>query len=115
MARPPINTGRMRTQVQFLQRTAGQDEAGQPVESWPVYVTKFADVRAPSGVASAQQVAANAETSVTAYSVRVRYCTDLTAGMRAQWGGVLADVAQVIPDHAMRRYTDVVCIVGGVA
>lgn len=114
MARPPIDAGRMRTQVTFLARTTAQDEAGQPVESWSTVATVFADVRGPSGMAAAERIAANAETSLTTYSVRIRYREDITAGMRAQHGSALMNVAQVVQDIGGRRYTDVVCVAGGV-
>lgn len=115
MARPPIAPGRMRGTVAFLRRQAGQDEAGQPVDTWVPHVSVFADVRAGSGLAAAQRLAADANTSAAAYSARIRFRTDITIEMRAQFGGQLFDVRAVLPDLAGRRHTDVVMVAGGVS
>ena len=115
MARPPIIPGRMRGRVTFLQRVAGQDAAGQPVDTWQPYVSLFADLRAGSGLAAAQRVTADAATSAAAYSARIRFRTDITIDMRAQYGGQLFDVVSARPDLAGRRHTDVVLVLGGVA
>lgn len=109
-----LNAGWLNRRVTFLQRSASQDAAGQPVETWTTYATRWADVRSPSGSAAAEQLAADRETSTVAYSVRLRYCTDITNAMRAQIDGITMDIAQVIPDRAGREHTDVVCVAGAV-
>lgn len=108
----PLNAGQFNRRVTFLQRSASQDAAGQPVDTWSTYATRWANVRSPSGSAAAQQMAADRETSAVAYSVRLRYCTDITIAMRAQIDGVTLDIAQVIPDRAGREHTDLVCVAG---
>lgn len=113
-ARPPISAGRLGRRITILQRTSVQDDAGQPVESWPALFTRWAWIKAPSGMAAAEGLAANRDTSTVTYSVRVRYCTDISAGMRVLHGADLFDIQQVIIDRAGRQYTDLVCTVGAV-
>lgn len=111
-----LNPGRLNCRVTILQRSAAtQDAAGQPSAAWSELATLWADVRAPSGTASAERLLADRDTALVAYSVRIRRRTDVTTGMRAQIDGATFDIAQVVHDHAGREFTDLVCVGGGVA
>lgn len=110
-----LNAGQLNRRVTIRQRSATQDAAGQPVETWTDLATVWAWIKAPAGVAAAERLAANRDTSTVTYSMRIRYRTDVTAGMRAAEGADLFDIQQVIIDRAGREFTDLVCTVGALA
>lgn len=109
----PLNAGRMTRRVTIEQRTAGVDAWGQPLTTWATVATVWADVRASSGSAAAERIAADRETSVTSYSMRIRWRTGLTAGMRVSDGSTRYSIVDVIEDVAGREYADLVCQQGG--
>lgn len=110
-----LDAGQLNRRITIERRTAGQDAAGQPLTTWETVAQVWANFRAPSGAASAERLAADREASLTTYSVRIRYRTDITAGMRVTEAGAVYDINQVIPDAAGRVHTDLVCTVGGAA
>lgn len=114
-----IAAGSLNRRLRIEQRDAGADDAGQPLETWSTVRTVWADIRAPKGLAAAEMVAAGHEASLTTYSARIRYCTDLTAQMRAvevvgEDDGQTFDIEQVIPDLGGRQHTDLVLTTGAV-
>ena len=109
----PLNAGRMNRRITIEQRTPGADAWGQPLTTWTTVATVWADVRASSGSAAAERVAADRETSVTGYSMRIRWRTGISAGMRVSMDSTRFDIIDVIEDHAGREYLDLVCQQGG--
>ena len=112
----PLNAGRFNRRIRITRPAAGQDAAGQPLTAEQLVCETWADIKAPSGSASAERVAADRETSPVAYSMRIRWRLGLTAAMRVyeRVGGVDVPytIAQVIPDAAGREYVDLVCLLG---
>ena len=108
----PLNAGDLNRRVVITQRDSGVDAAGQPVTTWSTLATVWASVKAPAGKAQAERMSADRSTSVVAYSVRIRYRTDVTAAMRAEIAGQVYDIEQVVQDLAGREYTDLVCVAG---
>ncbi len=108
-----LNAGRMNRRITIEQRTDGEDAWGQPLTTWTTVATVWADVRAASGSAAAERIAADRETSVAGYSMRIRWRTDITAGMRVSIGGTRYAIVDVIEDVAGREYIDLVCQQGG--
>lgn len=78
--------------------------------NWIDVATPWASIKTLSGLAA---IKADAQASVAKVSIRVRWRTDLTAGMRVLHGGVVYDVQAVLPDVAGREYVDLVCEIGG--
>ena len=109
-----LNAGRLNRRVTIKSRSSTQDAAGQQVETWADVTTVWGDIKAPAGAAAAERLGADRETSTAAYSIRIRYRTDITAGMRAYEGGTTYDIAQVLPVVARREYCDLVCVAGAV-
>ena len=72
--------GQMRTRLLWQAKIQGQDEAGQPIDGWTDVGPDWADFRVLSGL---EAIKADALTSVTKASCRVRYREDLTPDMRA--------------------------------
>jgi SPP1 family predicted phage head-tail adaptor len=108
-----LNAAALRTLIAVEQRTPGaHDAAGQPIDTWqPVAGSPlWADVRHLSGK---EAVAAGIEASTVAASIRVRYRTDIAAGMRVRIGASLYNIQAVLPDLARREYLDLPCTLGG--
>ena len=114
-----LPAGRLSNQVRIDQRTppGTVDAAGQPLAAWTPLVTLWADIKAPTGLAAAERLTADRETSLATYSLRIRYRTDITPAMRAVHlsTGTVFDIDQVLPDLANREHTDLVCTTGGTA
>ena len=72
--------GQMRTRLLWQAKIQGQDAAGQPIDGWTDVGPDWADFRVLSGL---EAIKADALTSVTKASCRVRYREDLTPDMRA--------------------------------
>lgn len=107
-----LAAGRFNRRITIQRRADGADAYGQPSTTWETHVQTWADVRAPAGRAAAQDVTADRTTSVAAYSMRIRYRTDITADMRVLLAGMVFDIAQVLPDLARHEHTDLVCVAG---
>ena len=65
----------------------------------------WANVRHVSGL---QAIRAGADVSVVQVSVRIRYRTDINAGMRLLHGSDVYDIRAVLPESG-RQYVDLVC------
>ncbi|WP_046060215.1 phage head closure protein [Paracidovorax citrulli] len=78
--------------------------------NWLDVGTTWASIKTLSGLAA---IKADAQAAVAKVSIRVRWRTDLAAGMRVLHGGVVYDVQAVLPDAAGREYVDLVCEIGG--
>jgi SPP1 family predicted phage head-tail adaptor len=98
--------GTLKNRVTFKQLTSGQDEIGQPVQTWTDVATVWADIRHLSGVES---IKADAETSIVKASIRIRRRTGLNAGMRAYFGTVIYEIKAVLPDEQSRERLDLSC------
>ena len=108
----PLNAGQLNRVITIQSRVAGVDAWGQPTQSWETLAITWAWIKAVSGASAAEQMAGDQQTSSVNYSVRVRYRTDVTAGMRITTNGQTLDIVGVVLDHAGREYTDIVCIEG---
>lgn len=83
-----------------------QDEVGQPVPGWVVVCRPWASIMKPTGI---QVVRADAEASVVKASIRIRYRTNVAAGMRALHGGKVYAIRAVLLDDQKREHVDLVC------
>ncbi|MGO4304195.1 phage head closure protein [Cupriavidus sp. RAF12] len=104
-----MEIGRLRNLVTIQRLVAGQDEIGEPVSTWVDVATVWANVAHKSGLES---IKADAPVSVVQASIRIRYRTDIDAGMRALCGAAVYDIRAAIPDVAGRQFTDLVCETG---
>ena len=101
-----IAAGKMKARVTISARDAGLDGAGQPVDTWTVIASRIAaDVRYPSGVS---EIRAGADSETLKASVRIRYRTDLDAGMRVAHRSRVLNIRAVVPNHA-DGYVDLIC------
>jgi len=89
-------------------RVSAQDSWGQPVEQWENVATVWMGIRFITGasIVSREQVAGGSEVSRPTAVIKLRYRSDLDAGMRVVSGGVVYDIRVVLPDEQDRRYVD---------
>lgn len=83
-----------------------QDSAGQPTGAWSIVCTPWANVRYLNGT---EAIKAGAETSTAKASVRIRYRTGITAGMRVHHGATVFNILSVLPDETDREALHLVC------
>ncbi len=100
-----ISAGRMPYRVDIQERTTTQDELGQPVETWSLVAATWGDVRHQSGL---QTIKADAVTSSVKASIRIRYRSGLTSGMRCVCNGKTYNIAAVLDDKR-NGFCDLVC------
>lgn len=101
-----MRAGQLRHSVKLQSLTAGQDDIGQPVQTWTDVATLWADVRFLNGM---ETVKADAGASVAKCSIRIRYRAGVTAGMRILEGSTAYDIRAVLPDSTGKRFLDLAC------
>lgn len=101
-----LQAGKLNQRVTIQRQTQVQDAGGQLVDAWADVATVWADIRNPTGLGA---IRADAQVSVVKTSIRIRWRTDIDAGMRLVHGMTVYDIGAVLPDHAGRTYVDLVC------
>jgi SPP1 family predicted phage head-tail adaptor len=93
--------------VTIQQPGTTRDALGQEVVGdWvPLDADVWANVKYLNGL---QTIKADAQTSVVKVSIRLRYRTDIEAGMRAVFGSTVFEIDAVLPD-SRKVYVDLVC------
>ena len=98
--------GQLRDRIKIQRRTDGVNEGGVPLTGGrQVFGSLWAHVRHPSG---SEAIRSGADTSTVKASVRVRWRTDLTAGMQMVHMGKNYDIEAVLPGYD-RKWTDLLC------
>lgn len=101
-----MRAGTLNVRVTIQQLGGDVDALGQPVPTWSDLATVWANVAHTSGI---ETIKADALTSVVRASIRIRYRTDITTGMRAIAGGYTYNIVAVMPDIGGKEYTDLAC------
>lgn len=101
-----MQAGRLNRRIVIKQRGTAQDAIGQPVETWTTVATLYAEIKHPAGLTA---IKGDADVSIVKASIRIRYRTDIDAGMRAEHGAAIYDIKAVLPDEAGRKHVDLVC------
>lgn len=101
-----MNPGLLSQRVIIQQRSTTQDADGQPLEVWSPVATLWADVRHVSGL---ETIKSDTDTSIVKASVRIRYRSDINAGMRVAHGSMVYDIKAVLPDLLRKSHIDLVC------
>lgn len=101
-----MDAGRLNCRVTIRQRQAGEDDHGQPLETWADVCTVWAEIRHPSGL---ETIKAGAEVSVVRASIKVRRRTGITSAMQLVHGGRTYDIEAILPDEVDRLYMLLVC------
>ena len=104
-----MRAGGLNRHITIQRRGTATDSWGTPlpgVENWAEVGKAWASIKTLSGLGT---IKADAQASTIKASIRVRWRTDLTAGMRVLHGTTVYDVRAVLPDVAGREYVDLVC------
>lgn len=101
-----MRAGTLNVRATIQQLAAGVDTLGQPVNTWSDVATLWANVRHASG---SESIKADVLTSIVRASIRIRYRTDITTGMRVTAGVYTYNIVAVLPDLGTKEYTDLVC------
>lgn len=101
-----LRAGTLRDRITIQRKTAIGDGWNQPqTDGWIDHAKVWANVEHRSGVAT---IKADADTSVVKASIRIRWRTDITAGMRVLFSGQTYDIDAVLPGST-REHVDLVC------
>lgn len=103
-----IIAGSFPHRVTIQRRTEGEDEWGTPLpEGWESLTEHpiWANVRHLSG---SESIKADVEVSTVRASVRIRWRTGVTSGMRLLYAGQIYDIEAVLPG-TNRQHIDLVC------
>lgn len=105
-----MRAGRLNRRVVIQQRLAAENELGERVSGWQTVDTVWANVINKSGL---ETVRNEMDMSVVSASIRIRYRTGITAGMRVLDGSTVYDIQAVLLDNTGKQYVDLVCQTGG--
>ena len=102
-----MQAGKLKHRITIQQRNSGRDAAGQPVLTWSDIAQNIsASIIHQTGL---QVLKAGAEVSIVKSSIRVRYITGITAGMRIVHGSTIYDIKAVLPDLEKKQHVDFIC------
>lgn len=101
-----MRAGDLRNRITIERQTTDKDACGQPLEVWTPVAMVWADIRSPTGMSA---IRADAQAAVVKNSIRIRWRTDIEAGMRAVYGATVYEIGAVLPDHSGREFVDLVC------
>lgn len=104
-----MRIGALNNEITIQRLEDGQDEIGQPVQTWVDVATVWANIRYLNGV---ETVKSDAPVSVARASIRVRRRTDVAANMRVLFGATIFDIKAVLPDEESRERLDLACETG---
>ncbi len=102
-----MDAGALNCRVTF--QSTGVDVNKEPTDVWAEVATTWANVRYLSGL---ETLKSDAQLGVSKASIRVRYRTDINAGMRALYGSTVFDIKAVLPDETGREFIDLACETG---
>ena len=100
-----MDPGNFTWRCTLQQPATGQDGTGQPLTGWVDVARFWADIRQTGGL---EAIKAGAVTSKVQTSIRLRYRTGITSGMRVVCGGVVYNILAVLPDLAGKVHVDLV-------
>ncbi|CDM23863.1 hypothetical protein BN940_06981 [Castellaniella defragrans 65Phen] len=98
-----MQAGQLDRRIGIWKRVQGQDETGQPIDTWELVRMAWANVRFLSGIETVKSGIAASEVRA---SVRIRRTPGIDAGMIARIGGEDYDIEAVLP--ADRIHTDLI-------
>lgn len=101
-----MQAGRLNRRCVLQTPSTATDEIGQPIPGWTDVATVWGDIRMKSGLES---IKAGAQVSVVAASIRIRYRSDVNAGMRVVHNLVAYEIKAKLPDVSGREFLDLVC------
>lgn len=106
-----MKSGELRYRVTLQSHSQTQDSTGEILRTWVDVAPVWASIRFVSGISA---IKADMDVSTVKASIRIRYRTGISAGMRVLHGGDVYEVQAVMPNMA-GRYIDLVCEVKNAA
>jgi len=100
-----MDAGKLDRLVSIKARDAGQDAIGQPLTTWSLVATAWANIKYLSGLSALK---AGADVSLTKTSIRIRYLAGINHGMRIESLGEVFDIQAILP-VGRNEYLDLVC------
>jgi SPP1 family predicted phage head-tail adaptor len=101
-----MDPGKLNRRVQIQQRTAGTDSIGQPNTTFGKIADEWVRIIPRSG---SEAVLANARTSTVPVTVRMRYRSYISAGMRIVEGTTVYEILAVPPRDSGWQFMDLQC------
>lgn len=101
-----MRAGKLNRRVPILRSETTRAGGGQPITQWVEHARPWADVAMQGGIGA---IKADGDVSIVKASVRVRFRTDIVAGMRVVLLGTVFEVSAVLPDVKRRDHLDLVC------
>lgn len=100
-----MDAGKLDRLVTIKSRDTGQDAMGQPLTTWSLVATAWANIKYLSGLSALK---AGADVSLTKTSIRIRYLAGINHGMRIESLGEVFDIQAILP-VGRNEYLDLVC------
>lgn len=101
-----MRVGQLKHRVTVKYLNSGQDDIGQPVQTWSDLASIWADIRHLNG---SESIRADADSSIVKASIRIRRRTDVTPAMRVYHGSTIYEIKAVLPDEQSRERLDLSC------
>lgn len=106
-----LRAGTLNRRVTIQHHVTGQNEIGQPVDSWENLAKTgdgkvWANIRMLNG---REFLSGNAEQAQATASIRIRYREDVTAAMRVLHKDQVYEIVAVLPDEQNREHVDLAC------
>lgn len=99
-----MRSGSLRHRIIIQKPGSGVDDWGQHLDSWVDQASVWAHIRHLSG---SESIKADVPTSIVKASIRLRWRTDVDAGMRVMHGATVYEIEAILPGAA-REYVDLV-------
>ena len=101
-----MQAGSLNSKITIQRKTAAADAWGTPEpQGWEDVAKVWSNVRHQSG---SESIRAGADVSIVRASIRIRFRSDITAGMRVLYSGQVFDIEAPLPS-ADRKHVDLVC------
>jgi SPP1 family predicted phage head-tail adaptor len=100
-----IATAKLDRSITILKRATGRDGSGRPTETWPAYLTLFAQVEdvPPS---RGEQIADGINIAQRPCRIRIRYRNDITAAMQVAFEGRTLRIITMPAEIGRREWTE---------
>ena len=100
-----MKSGPLRDRVTVQAPSVIQDDTGQPLTTWSDVALLWANVQYTSGLSA---IRSGMDTSNVKASIRIRYRTGISPGMRVMFGTTEFSIEAVLPDKTA-GVIDLVC------
>lgn len=104
-----MRIGKLNRRVSLQAPVTHKDAGGQEIPAWTEISRPWTDIRYLSG---REYATSDTTVSGATASIRMRYRTDLNAGMRIVYNGTIFNVLAVLPDEEDRDRVDLACSTG---